>query len=85
MFWVEPKAGIKKHKCSDLHKSSIQELNLNLARNPPFCHASVVVAQLKYKYKFVFCGMQGRKDFTPQLFYELSLNKLVTLGKSWFI
>lgn len=29
--------------------------------------------------------MQARKDFTPQLFYELSLNELVTLGKSWFL
>lgn len=85
MFWVEPKAGIRKHKCSDLHKSSIQELNLNLARKPLFCHTNVLVAQIKYKYKFVFCVMQGRKDFTPQLFYELSHNELVTLVKSWFI
>src|SRR5690554_1075399 len=30
-----------KHKCSVLHKSSIEELNLNLALNPPFCQTLV--------------------------------------------
>ena len=32
---------ISKHKCSILHKSSIEELNLNLALNPPFCQTAV--------------------------------------------
>src|SRR5699024_9622210 len=30
-----------KHKCSVLHKSSIEELNLNLALNPPFRQTDV--------------------------------------------
>ena len=30
-----------KHKCSVLHKSSIEELPLNLALNPPFCQTAV--------------------------------------------
>src|SRR5690554_8006026 len=30
-----------KHKCSVLYKSSIEELPLNLALNPPFCQAAV--------------------------------------------
>ena len=37
----------------------------------------VLVAQLKYRLNFVSCVMQGRKEFTPQLFYELSLDSLV--------
>ena len=31
-----------KHKCSVLYKSSIEELNLNLALNPPFCQTAVM-------------------------------------------
>ena len=42
-----------KHKCSVLHKSSIEELLLNLALNPPFCQTAVLVAQLKYTNKLV--------------------------------
>lgn len=38
---------------------------------------AVLVAQLQYRLNFVSCGIQGRKEFTPQLFYELSLDKLV--------
>ena len=30
-----------KHKCSVLHKSSIEELPLNLVLNPPFCQTAV--------------------------------------------
>ena len=37
-----------KHKCSVLYKSSIEELPLNLALNPPFCQTAVLVAQHKY-------------------------------------
>ena len=29
------------------------------------------------KKKFGSCSMQGRKEFIPQLFYELSLDRLV--------
>ena len=42
-----------KHKCSVLHKSSIEEPPLNLALNPPFCQTAVLVAQLKYTNKLV--------------------------------
>ncbi|MFV0159410.1 hypothetical protein OBK24_13295, partial [Empedobacter falsenii] len=45
--------------------------------NPAFCKTHVLVAQLKNKKKFRSCSMQGRKEFTPQLFYELSLERLV--------
>ncbi|WP_225540756.1 hypothetical protein, partial [Empedobacter stercoris] len=49
----------------------------NLDLTPPFCQHHVLVAQLKNKKKFGSCCMQGRKEFTPQLFYELSLERLV--------
>jgi len=47
-------------------------------RQPPYCKTDVPVAQLKSNIIFfVTCYMQGRKDFTPKLFYELSLDRLV--------
>src|SRR5690606_3331340 len=48
------------------------------AVQPAYCQYDVPVAQLKSNIIFfVTCYMQGRKDFTPKLFYELSLDCLV--------
>ncbi|WP_415542789.1 hypothetical protein, partial [Empedobacter stercoris] len=55
----------------------IESRNFNFSLNPPLRQTLVLVAQLKNKKKFGSCSMQGRKEFTPQLFYELSLERLV--------
>ena len=60
-----------KHKCSILHKSSIEVLPLNLALNPPFCQTAVLVAQLlKYtkkklhkNYRFCIFNHARKKEF----------------------
>ena len=50
---------------------------------PPFCQYYVLVAQLKYKKicvinrYFVNLYMQGKKNFTPQLFVSVNLLDLI--------
>ena len=40
-----------KRKCSVLHKSSIEEISLNLALNPPFCQIAVMLSAFFLLYK----------------------------------
>ena len=55
----------------------------NFALYPVFCQYNVLVAQLKYTKicikigYFVNLNMQGKKNFTPQLFVSVNLLDLV--------
>ena len=58
--------------------------NVNFAHFSPFLETAVLVAQLKYTKNciveeyFVNLFMQGKKNFTPQLFVSVNLLDLVT-------
>ena len=61
----------------------IEVQNLNFALQPRFWQYLVLVAQLKYTKicikigYFVNLNMQGKKNFTPQLFVSVNLLDLV--------
>ena len=63
--------------------AAIELLMLNFTLNPPFRQTLVLVAQLKYTKicikigYFVNLNMQGKKNFTPQLFVSVNLLDLV--------